>query len=246
MMKLAAMFVNFIENVMNSFLDNFRSLESQRKNRLKQVPEGALKRFLSVPIADLTQPIANFSVLAVDFETTGLDPDKDSILSVGFVQLQNNSIKLDSCYHQIITAQKALDPSNVTIHKITDQASAEGEQLEKVVESLLDALAGKVMLVHYAQIERQFLSKACLQIYGVAPVFPVIDTLALAKKRYDRLQECYQPTCLHLANLRAEYGLPYHKAHNALNDAIATAELFIAKIQHSELGGNTSLKSVIS
>lgn len=238
--------MNMLVRHLDSFMDNFRSLEAQRRSRLKRAPEGPLKRFLSVPIADVSLPISDLKVLAVDFETTGLDPDKDSILSVGFVQLQNNSIKLDSCYHQIITSQQSLDPNNVTIHKITDQASAEGEQLEKVVESLLAELQGKVMLVHYAQIERQFLTQACLKLYGVAPVFPVIDTLALAKKRYDRRQECYQASCLHLANLRAEYGLPHHKAHNALNDAIATAELFIAKIQHTELGGNTSLKSFLS
>ena len=80
----------------------------------------------------------------------------------------------------------------------------------------------------------------------MAPIFPVIDTLALAKKRHDRCSQAYAPSTLYLTNLRAEYGLPRYSAHNALNDAIATAELFMAKVQHSELKGHTKLKSLIT
>jgi len=184
--------------------------------------------------------------LAVDFETTGLNAKQDNILSIGYVEMTGNQIRLDSSYHQIVAANCELEEDNVTIHAITDQDKASGRTLASVVEDLLIALAGKIMLVHYAQIEKTFLEQACIKLYGMAPVFPIIDTLALAKKRHDRCSQAYAPSKLHLTNLRDEYGLPHYPAHNALNDAIATAELFLAKVQHSDLKGNTKLKSLIT
>lgn len=222
------------------------SLEAQRKRLLTKAPEGPLKQYLSVPIINLEQPIMSSDILAVDFETTGLNAKKDSILSIGYVELADSTVRLDSCYHQIVAAHCELKNDNVVIHTITDQEKASGRPLASVIEDLLLALAGKVMLVHYAHIEKSFLEQACIKLYGMAPVFPVIDTLALAKKRHDRCSQTYAPSTLHLSNLRAEYGLPHYPAHNALNDAIATAELFMAKVQHSELKGETQVKSLMT
>jgi len=229
-----------------NLIQSFFSLEKQRKRLLTKAPEGALKQYLSVPIIDLDKPIMHSDILAVDFETTGLNAKHDDILSIGYVELSGNQIRLGSCYHQIVAAHCALEEKNVMIHTITDQEKAGGRPLASVVEDLLTALAGKTMLVHYAQIEKTFLEQACIKLYGMAPVFPIIDTLVLAKKRHDRCSQAYAPSTLHLSNLRDEYGLPHYPAHNALNDAIATAELFMAKMQYSEHKGNTKLKSLIS
>ena len=172
-----------------NLIQSFFSLEARRKRLLTKAPEGALKQYLSVPIMDLDKPIIESDILAVDFETTGLDAKQDDILSIGYVELAGNHIRLDSCYHQIVAAHRELDADNVMIHTITDQEKAGGRPLASVVEDLLTALAGKTMLVHYAQIEKTFLEQACIKLYGMAPVFPVIDTLALAKKRHDRCSQ---------------------------------------------------------
>ena len=104
-------------------------------------------------------------------------------------------------------------------------------------------LAGKVMLVHFARIERQFLQQACIELYGMAPVFPIIDTLVIAKKKLDKRDVAYDPSELRLSALRAKYQLPNHYAHNALNDAIATAELLLA--QTSKKNEDLTLQQLI-
>ena len=98
-----------------------------------------------------------------------------------------------------------------------------------MVETLLRALTGKVMLVHFSRIEQQFLNQACLELYGMPIIFPIIDTLVVAKRRLDKRDIAYDPSELRLSHLRGKYGLPDHYAHNALNDAIATAELLLVQ-----------------
>jgi len=219
--------------------------ESKRKQLLKKAPEGALRDFLSVPLPDLQTPIDKVNILAVDFETTGLDAKQDKLLSVGFVALKQQQISLNSSYHQIIKTKEQLQESNVIIHHITDSQKEQGKALATVVETLLQALAGKVMLVHFARIEKQFLTQACLELYGMAPVFPMIDTLALAKRRLDKRDVAYDPSELRLTNLRQNFKLPDHHAHNALNDAIATAELFMAQMSKANKDGKVILKDVL-
>ncbi len=206
--------------------------EVERKRNLLRAPQGPLKDYFSVPFPSVDSFFKDANILAVDFETTGLDAVQDKLLSVGFVELNQQQIKLKTCYHQIINTKEKLKADNVVIHQITDQQQQQGLPLEVVVEDLLKALAGKVMLVHYARIEREFLQQACLELYGLAPSFPMIDTLVIAKRRLDKKDIAYDPSELKLGVLRQNYQLPQYFAHNALNDAIATAELLLAQTNH--------------
>jgi DNA polymerase-3 subunit epsilon len=217
---------------LSTFIHHFAGYEAKRKRLLKKSPEGPLKKFLSVPFPTLDTPISKLPILAVDFETTGLDAKADKLLSVGFVTMEQEQIKLNSCYHQIIKTKAQLEESNVVIHQITDAQKEQGKPLHAVIERLLAALAGKVLLVHFARIERQFLQQACLELYGLVPEFPIIDTLVIAKRQLDKRDVAYDPSELRLANLRHKYQLPDHHGHNALNDAIATAELLLAQINN--------------
>ena len=226
-------------------LEQWFGLEAKRKRLLRSAPEGPLRNFLAVPFPDSACPLDKASVLAVDFETTGLDPATDQILSVGFIGMESNEIVLSSAWHQIVKASGDLTEENVVIHQITDDAKLQGDSLESVVSELLNALAGKVMLVHFARIEKTFLQRACKQLYGMAPVFPIIDTFALARKRLDRGQVAFDPSKLRLSNLRDWHGLPHHHAHNALNDALATAELLMAEVALKESKNSLTLKSLL-
>lgn len=217
--------------------------EAQRKRMLKKAPEGPLRDFLSVPFPALYTPISQVPILAVDFETTGLDAVKDKLLSVGCVDLVDYQVKLGTSYHQIINTKGRLKAENVTIHQITDDQKDQGQPLAEVVEALLKRLAGKVMLVHFARIEKQFLRQACLELYGMSPPLPIIDTLVVAKRQLDKKDIAYDPSELRLSTLRTKYGFPEHYAHNALNDAIATAELLLAQL--NERGQNIPLQQVI-
>ena len=226
-------------------LDFLFGLEAKRQRLLKKIPESPLKDFLSVPFPLDDNEISNSPILAVDFETTGLNSLTDQILSMGFVKVDNYAIKLGTAEHHIINTQGELKGENVAIHQITDDEKAAGKALEHAVEALLEALKGRVMLVHFNRIEKNFLERACKQLYGYAPVFPMIDTLMIAKRRMDQSTAPYDPSKLRLTNLREHHGLPGYFAHNALNDAIATVELLFAEVSLMKRNEETPLKQLL-
>jgi len=219
-------------------------IETQRKRLLARCPEGPLKEYLSEPFVDVNTKVKNAQILSVDFETTGLNAKYDKLLSIGFVGLNGGKVNLGSSYHQIIKSDCQLQKQNVAIHQITDFEKDRGAELKLALDTLLRAMTGKVLLVHFAKIERNFIQRACLEIYGIVPPLQILDTLKICKLRLDKSDTAYDPSNLRLVNLRKSFALPSFHAHNALNDAIATAELFLAELYHHHKGIDTKLKTL--
>lgn len=219
--------------------------EAKRKRLLAKAPPGPLRDYLSVPFPAPKTALNKTPILAMDFETTGLNAKTDQILSVGYICIDSFEISLSSAYHQVIRTQGELKEEGVIIHQITDDAKSQGQKVENVIEQLLYAMAGKAVLVHFAPIEKNFLQHTCKKLYGMAPIFPIIDTLMIARKRLDQRTSLYSPNDLRLFNLRESHELPRYKAHNALSDALATAELFLAEIECKQQKSSPSLSSVL-
>lgn len=228
-----------------NILNRLIGYERNRLRLLKKAPAGPLRDYLSVPFPDLKAPISQTPLLALDFETTGLVPNKDQILSAGYLNIDNDEIILKSAHHTIIETKGALSEENVVIHQITDDRKDRGESLEQAVSDLLQALSGRVMVVHFARIERNFLNHACIELYGMAPVYPIIDTFVLARRRLEMKSAGFDPSELRLSSLRSSALLPRYSAHNALTDAIATAELLFAEIAMMNAKQSPSLKSLL-
>jgi len=198
-----------------------------RRYLLKKTGSAVMQSFYSKSFPNRKKSLNDIEIISIDIETTGLNPDKDKIVSIGLVNIEHHGIRLKSCWHQIIKVKKDLSKNSVVIHKITDDQSVTGMTIDKAMPLLLDKLSGKVMLAHNASIEIGFINKVCQRLYGCDFVMPIIDTQLLAKRSLERSNKIFINSDLRLFNLREKFNLPAYKAHNALMDAIAAAELFL-------------------
>jgi DNA polymerase-3 subunit epsilon len=204
------------------------SLEKRRRKALARTTNPVMQQFLQSSLPDKKSDWRNLPVVALDLETTGLNPKKDRIISIGLVEMHNGSIHLDSAWHKIVTAGMDIPEESAIIHHLTDDVVAAGEPIDKLLPELLEKLAGKTMLVHYAFVEQEFINMACQRLYGAPFVIPTIDTLKMAHRAMLKRNHTVQAGELRLFNLRRIFELPDYRAHNALYDAISTAELFLA------------------
>lgn len=206
-----------------------RSPDSQRRRRLAGTPASPVRDFLATPFPTANLPLTALPLLAIDLETTGLDPTDDRILSIGFVPVDGDSIVLSGAQHVLICPDEASSVgASATFHGITDDALTAGMSLREALEITLAALQGQVLLAHYAQVEVEFITRACQQVFGAAPVFPVADTMQLGHDLVLHRHGAVPRGSLRLWALRRSFGLPTYKAHHALGDALACAELYLA------------------
>lgn len=210
----------------------------ERLAHLWQRPaRGALADFRRTPRPDLTRDYRETPYLVLDLETTGLDPARDEIISVGAVAVDQWRVQLASARYWLVRPGGDVGASAV-FHGLVDGHLAAASPLADVLPGVLGALAGRVLVVHGASIDGAFLQAACVRLYGGRLPLRVVDTMRLGARLY-RLEHAHENAGaaipadgLRLHTLRARYGLPPYPAHHALGDAVATAELFLAQASH--------------
>ena len=208
------------------------SAERTRRRALPHCSAGPLRDYLDTPLVSPDSRFIDTEFLVLDFETTGLDLQKDKALSVGYTVIRNGRISMAHNAHFYISHEDAIPESSVVIHGITEETARKGEQLEHVMEKLLVEMRGRVLVAHYANIERNFIKKLVREAYQSDIPLQIIDTLSVEYRRRKRLSPDVATNSLRLFNLRDDYNLPRYQAHNALIDAIATAELLLLQASH--------------
>lgn len=198
-----------------------------------------LKAFYGAGCPPPDTPIGQVPLVAVDFETTGLDPNQHSIVSIGAVPFTLDAIAVSRGWHQVVRPRLPLHQTSITIHGITHSDIDQAPDLDAVLDPLFERLNGRIPVVHFRDIERPFLDVALQWRLGEGIRFPLIDTMAIEahlhpNRRPSRWQRLVgqKATSIRLGDSRARYGLPHYAAHNALIDALATAELLQAQIRH--------------
>jgi DNA polymerase III subunit epsilon len=186
-------------------------------------------------------PLSDVPLMALDVETTGLDPVKDGIVSIGLVPMGLERIRASASRHWILKPRVPLSEESVTIHGITDSQVMAAPDLKQVLGEVLQAMAGHVLVVHCRDIERQFLNGALRPRIGEGIAFPVIDTMELEARLHRNQPRGWldwalgrhpPPVSIRLADSRRRYNLPRYRPHHALTDALASAELLQAQVAH--------------
>ncbi len=196
-----------------------------------------LADFFAAGCPDPATPIGEAPLAALDIETTGLDPRRDSIVSVGVVPLELARIPLRGARYWVVRPAGALTERSVTLHHITHAEVEGAPELADILPELLAVLKGRVAVVHYRHIERPFINEAVKALHGEGLRFPVIDTMSLEARlhrqsvwaRFRRWMG-RPPVSIRLQASRERYGLPPYQGHHALVDALATAELLQAQV----------------
>ena len=227
-------------------LAQWLSLDLRRRHLARKVPPGALRDFYAIPFPSPRLDWREIDYVALDLETTGGSAALDHIVSMGWVCIEREAIVLASAVSRVVRSSMPMPESSAIIHAITDDEVAEGDRVSEALTELLAVLRGRVLIAHHAATEIGFLDAACRRVYGHGFLAPAVDTLELARQWYAR--RALQPARgeLRLVALRDRYQLPPYSMHDALSDAMATAELFLAQSEERSSGGSIRLGRLLS
>ncbi|TMO55105.1 exonuclease domain-containing protein [Pseudoalteromonas phenolica] len=177
--------------------------------------------------------------VVLDLELTGLDPKAHEIVSAAWVTMHSDRIQLKSARHIINSDVKQLDQSPV-YHGIDEQTLNEGISLEALMTELCNVLHGKVLVCHNAYLDWGFIRLNCKALGLEALPLAIVDTMQIEKRRQLKQNTELHQDSLTLTNCRTRYQLPDYEVHNALTDALATAELLLVLI--NKIGAGKPLK----
>jgi DNA polymerase-3 subunit epsilon len=148
------------------------------------------------------------------------------------VPIRAGAIRLEEAYATLVaTVPGSLsDTKSIETHHILPSETHSAPAPAGVLDEIGRRLDSNVLLVHHARIDLRFLKHAYAREGKRWPRPPVVDTVRLLWRWASRQRlvgtDRGEPA-LNLAEARGELGLPPYPAHDALTDAVATAELML-------------------
>jgi DNA polymerase III subunit epsilon len=167
------------------------------------------------------RPLIGADVVVVDVETTGLAPDRATIIEVGAVRLSGSQVTGE--FFSLVNPATAIPPDITDLTGITDAMVAGAPPAGVALSAFLAFARGAVLAAHNAPFDLAFLTGGC-RASGLAwPAAAVLDTAVLARLLLgpDQVPDCK------LATLSGYFAVATTPCHRALADAQATAEVLL-------------------
>lgn len=159
------------------------------------------------------------SFVALDVETTGLDPSRHGIVELALVRFVAG-VETAS-WQSLLQPGLEMHPDAVAIHGITVTDLAGAPRFAEVAAEVFDFIGAGPLLAYYARFDYGFLRAAVRPLErSIPPLKDWLDPLPLVRRRLGRGRARMAYACRH-------YGIPLEGAHRALADARAAGRLWL-------------------
>lgn len=157
-----------------------------------------------------------------DIETTGLSSRNDKITEIGAVKIKDGIIT--DRFSQLINPEKEIPQVVVELTGISNSLVENEPTIEKVIPEFYEFAKDAVLVAHNAKFDISFIRRE-YKNNNIEFNHPILDTLVLARATMTHMKR------FNLGTLCKNLGVSLVGAHRAVNDAEATAEVFIKLVE---------------
>ena len=179
---------------------------------------------------DLSQTFVVF-----DLETTGFSNKNDKITEIGAVKVKN--FEIVDRFNELINPEKDISYKVQELTGITNDLIKDKPTIEEILPRFMEFVGDSVLVAHNAEFDIGFINQKCKEM-NIEFKNKSVDTLMLARILLPHLKR------FKLNNLTKELGVPLHNHHRAVDDAAATAQIFIKFLDMLEKKGAKKLSDV--
>jgi len=174
-------------------------------------------------------------MVVFDCETTGLNPKIDDIVSIGAVKVKGNKILTNEAIQIFIKQDKQISHESIVIHQIRHCDLDGAVNIETAIEKFLYYIGNKSLVGYYLEFDVAMINKYIKPMFGITLPNKQEEVSAMY---YDK-KICMIPQGhidLRFDSILNDLGLPKLQAHDALNDAVMTAMIYLKlqQIKHIE------------
>ena len=169
-------------------------------------------------------------VVVFDTETTGLSPKKDEILSIGAVKIKGNKILMSEKFELFIKPSREINEKSIKIHQIRNVDLENGIDPHKAIVQFLHFIGSRPLVGYYLEFDIKMMNTYIKPWLGINLPNPQIEVSGLY---HDKKIKFIPDGVIDLRFdvMMNDLGLPIFGKHDALNDAVMTAMMYI-KLQN--------------
>ncbi|RXJ99060.1 DNA polymerase III subunit epsilon [Arcobacter sp. CECT 8986] len=164
--------------------------------------------------------------ICLDCETTGLNPRKDEIISIGAVMIKNNKIIIRKNFNIFLKSSINTNEESIKIHQIRPIDLENATEPSDAIFKLLKFIGSRPIVGYYIDFDISIISKYTKKLIGIKIPNEKIEVSSMYYKTKKRSSE-YEFVDLKFDTIMKELDIPELGKHDALNDAIMTAMMFL-------------------
>ena len=173
------------------------------------------------PYMDL--PLSRASFAVVDLEATGSRPLDDRIIEVGIVRIEG--LEITERFESLVNP---LVPIPRWIRKLTgidESMLQDAPRFHQLAPQIVELLDGCVFVAHNIDFDYRFLRERLRAAQIDSEPWPSLCTVRLSRHRYPELSR------FGLGALATHFDIPLRSHHRAVEDATATAQIFLRQLE---------------
>lgn len=178
------------------------------------------------PYQPLFAGVKKGEYVSLDCETTSLDPNRAELVTIAATKIIDNRIITSKPFEVRLRAPQSLDSGSVKIHHIRHQDLVDGIDEKQALLQLLEFIGNRPLVGYHIRYDKKILDLACQKQLG----FPLPNPLIEVSQIYHDKLEQHLPNAyfdLSLDAICKHLDLPLQNKHDALQDAIAAALIFV-------------------
>lgn len=176
------------------------------------------------------EPYSGDEVVVFDTETTGLDTKKDTVLSIGAVKVKGDHILTSESFEIFLKPTQAISVESIKIHHIRPCDLEQAHEPLEGVKKFLDFIGNRPLVGYYLEFDMAMMNRFIKPWLGCKLPHKQIEISGLY---FDKKIALIPQGNIDLRfdTILRDLNVPRMGQHNALNDAIMTAMVYI-KLQH--------------
>ena len=171
------------------------------------------------------EPLPN-EYVCLDCETSGLNPKKDEILSIGAVHIKDNKILMRKTFNIFLKPSKNINVESIKIHHIRPVDLENGIDAQEAIYQLLDFIGSRPIVGYYIKFDVAIISRYTKEFIGIKLPNKTIEVSSMYYKTRKRSSD-YEFIDLKFDTILKNLNIPALGKHDALNDAIMTSMIFL-------------------
>lgn len=197
-----------------------------RRTELAPEPAARLAAWRALARADLNLPYERGRYVVVDVESTGLDMRRDRLIAIGAVAVVNGRIQLADSFEIVLRQAEASAKDNILVHGIGGERQREGVEPAEALLRFLDYLGNSPLIAFHVAFDETLIRRACKAYLGLDFRHPWLDLAYLMPALLPGLARKHRS----LDDWLRHFGIGNYARHNALADALATAQLLLTAL----------------
>ncbi|TDR33072.1 3'-5' exonuclease [Hydromonas duriensis] len=165
--------------------------------------------------------------VSIDCETTGLDVRHDHILTIAAVKIVGERIMSSERLELMLCPSSRVSPDSIRIHHLRESDVQGGMSAQQATDRLLRFIGSRPLVGYNIKFDQSMINRLVAPIIGIALPNPTID-IAPMFHQLRQQQLGHGDIDLSFANITRTLDLPTWAAHDAYNDALMAALVFLS------------------